>query len=315
MAPKVPRLSDLMFQGYHSGLRWETKGYKTHDANGNTVHVHRFLLHNPFSTHLAKVLFRNLEPRTKGVIGDCLSDIYNFAADNAHLCEHMEPEAFWAHAKNSWEWSADFRDDAFWAFTYKLFHARALYLDTVPRAYRPKGHPLIDALDRFRATFYNLYGLDSAIAPHFAKSVTQEDIKNVEDEIFLSRRIREAYFQYASEDSEGDGTDRSVTTVLQQQQQQECPDPVEEKYRPHTNPPAEFMEDNVGFYFDLGPRNPRYGHKDAYQEIEEALKKEKEEEIGAQQQATGLEEDIVMMGFGDEEDDGVGDIGMGGLGI
>ncbi|RYC62337.1 hypothetical protein CHU98_g3866 [Xylaria longipes] len=314
MAPRTPRLSELMFQGYHGGLRWETKGHKTHDPDGYLVHIHHNLLHHPHCTHLAKALFRNLGSRTKGVIGDCLSDIYDFAANNVHLCEHMEPKEFWAHAKNSWEWSANFNDEAFWAFTYKLFHARALYLHTVHRAYHPKGHPLIDALDRFRDAFNSLYALESNLGPTSANNISQESIKDVEDEMFLSRQICEAYFQYAGEDSEGDGTDRIVTTIVQDEDH----DPNREKYLPNTNPPAEFTEDNVGFYIDLGPRNPRYGHKDAYQEIEDALKKEKEEELRAKQQqaeATGIEEDIVMMGVGKEGGDDIGDVGMGGLGI
>lgn len=137
MRTRTPRLSELMFQGYYSGLRWETEGYKTYNIEGNIVHRHRFLLRHLHSTHVAKILYRNIGCRKKRVISDCLSDIYDFAADNVHLCSRLRPQEFWAYAKNSWQWSADFRDDAFWAFTYKLFHARALYLDTVPSVHYP----------------------------------------------------------------------------------------------------------------------------------------------------------------------------------
>ncbi|KAI0864025.1 hypothetical protein F4860DRAFT_521383 [Xylaria cubensis] len=307
MAPRTPMLTEIMFRGFHSGFRWETKGYKTHNTDGSIVHTHRRLLHHPHSTHIAKTLFRGLGSRTKSVIGECLSDIYNFAADNVHLCKYMEPKEFWAYAKNSWEWSANFRDDAFWAFTYKLFHARALYLHTVHRTYRPKGHPLIDALDHFQDAFYNLYAPKSTSTPTFTNTLT-------EDEISEGSRIFKSYFRYTWHGSEGDGTDRTVETIVQDENH----DPNGERYIPNAAPPAEFMENNVGFYFDLGPRNPRHGHKNAYQEIEDALKKAEEEDLRAkqqQQQATGIEEDIAMMDVDQREDHDMDDIGMGGLEI
>ncbi|KAI3333855.1 hypothetical protein F4824DRAFT_469906 [Ustulina deusta] len=309
----TPRLNDIMLKGYHSGLRWETKGYNRYDSDGEIVHVHRFLLHHPHSTHLAKTLFRKLETRTRGVIAECLSDIYNLASDHVHLCEHMEPQAFWAHAKNSWEWSANFKDDAFWAFTYKLFHARALYLDTVRDIYRPKGHPLVNALDRFRNCFYNRYGPEAASTPTLGQYHSPEAPGNAEEKIVIARKICHAYFQYAQVDSEGDETDRAISTVVQADKL----DPHQGKYAPKPRLTKEVAEDSLGFFIDLGPRNPRHGHKDAYQEIEEALQEAKEEDRQARMQdmeATGLEDDMMMANV-NEDQDCIGDVGMGGLGI
>ncbi|KAI0105067.1 hypothetical protein GGR51DRAFT_572107 [Nemania sp. FL0031] len=318
MTPNIPTLSLLMFRGFHSGLRWETMGYKTYDADDNVLnHSHHYLLHHRHSTHIAKVLFRNLNTKSKRVIGDCLADIYNFAADNVHLCGRMEPQKFWAHAKNSWEWSSNFRDEAFYAFTYKLFHARALYLETVPRLLRPKdNHPLIDALDRFYDRFHDRYDPESVLTSTIGGPISQEATEAVEDEIFLVRHTRRAYFKYSLATSEGDGGDRLVINIIQDLQDLEF-DPNEQKYAPRVVVPAEFTEDTVGFYIDLGPRNPRYGHKDAYQEIEEALKKAEEEDEQTKKQgaeATGLEDDLMMMDV-DRQEDNIGDVGIGGLGF
>ncbi|KAI1163990.1 hypothetical protein F5B18DRAFT_290297 [Nemania serpens] len=280
---------------------------------GNTVHRHHFLLHNRHSTHLAKILFRNIGCNRKGVISDCLSDIYNFAANNVRLCGRIRPRQFWAYAKNSWEWSASFRDDAFWEFTYKLFHARALYLDTVPRIHYPQSYPLIAALDNFRDRFYELYDPESIAASAAGTNLSLEVIEDVEDDIFLAELTLSAYFQYSQADSEGDGTDHIISTVVQYEEL----DPTEKRYLPGTKPPAELTEDNVGFYIDLGPRNPRHGHRDAYQEIEDALKKTDEEDARAKRQETEairLRDDIMMMDV-DQEDDCIGDADFGTLKI
>ncbi|KAI1112236.1 hypothetical protein F5Y14DRAFT_422552 [Nemania sp. NC0429] len=313
MSRITPQLSRLMFKGYYGGLRWETKGHNTFNIEGDIVHRHHFLLHHPHSTHLAKIMFRNIGTHQRRVISDCLSDIYNFAADNVHLCGRLEPQEFWAHAKNSWEWSAGFRDDAFWAFTYKLFHARALYLDTVPKADYPESHPLVAALDNFYNSFYELYDPDTIAAEASSTNLSSEAIEDVEDEIFLAKQTISKYFEYSQVDSEGDGTDHIVETVAPY----DGPDPRERRYRRGTKPPEELTEDNIGFYIDLGPNNPRHGHRDAYQEIEEALKQADEEEARAKRreaEALGLEDDVMMMDV-DAKEDCIGDAGIGGLAI
>ncbi|KAJ8120346.1 hypothetical protein ONZ43_g2923 [Nemania bipapillata] len=318
MPARTPALYELMFKGFNNGLRWETKGYKTYDAETNTLtHIHRFLLLHRHSRHLAKVLFRNIRTTQKGVIADFLTDIYELATKNVHLCGRMKPQEFWAYAKNSWEWSANFNDEAFWQFTYKLFHARALYLDSVALEDQPECHPLIEALDCFRDTFYDYYDPEAVLKPLVGRNLNQEAIEDVEDDMFIARNTRQMYFKYAQVDSEGDGNDQLVATIIWDDQDPEL-DPNDEKYAVNTGPPAEFLEDNTGFYIDLGPSNPRHGYKDAYREIEDALKKADEEELEAKKQeaeATGLEDDMMMMDVGQEGRDQMGDIGMGKLGI
>ncbi|KAI0553146.1 hypothetical protein F4679DRAFT_532100 [Xylaria curta] len=276
MDPRTPQLSKLMPQGFRSGLRWETEGYKTQNAKGQEVHIHRFLLHHPHSTHLAETFYRSLRSRSKTVICECLAGIFNFAADNVHQCRYMEPKEFWAYTKNSREWSASFNDDAFWAFTYKLFHARALYLHTVDRAYYPQGQPLIDALDHFRDTFYKLYAPKYLFSPIFANAFTQ-------DEMAQNRRVCESYFRYAWHGSEGDGTDHITTTVQDEAHEppqreisfsiKTLPDEMSENHENH-DPKRERPfsikmlldessddDDYEDFDVDFGSRNTRYGRR------------------------------------------------------
>ncbi|KAI1737376.1 hypothetical protein F4680DRAFT_212003 [Xylaria scruposa] len=287
MGSRTPQLSKLMPQGFGSGLRWETQGYKTQDTKGQEVHIHRFLLHHPHSTHLAETFYRSLGTRSKSVIGECLSEIYYFAADNAYLCKHMEPEEFWARAKNSREWSANFDGDAFWAFTYKLFHARALYLHTIDRAYYPKGQPLINALDHFQDTFYKFYAPKYIFSPTKTNAFTQ-------DQMSENRRVCESYFRYTWHGSEGDGTDHKIMTTVQDEDleseregsisslQAEVSDDDEDE-RSFSSLLAQILDDvddpkrarsfsskmlldessddGEDFDIDLGSRNTRYGRR------------------------------------------------------
>jgi hypothetical protein len=129
--------------------------------------MNRSLLRHPYENHLSKVVFRNLETRSRTIVSLCLSDIYNYAAERIYLCDEMEPKAFFACTKNVLAWSAKFRDDAFWALTYKLFYARALYMETVPPNKRPEyggltGGALVKALDRFHNIFNDYYS-DKAV--------------------------------------------------------------------------------------------------------------------------------------------------------
>jgi hypothetical protein len=303
-----------LLRGHRNGLRWETKGHKEIDADGNVVHVHHNIIHHPHSTHIAKVLFRAVASKSKMAVGAWLAAIYDFAADNMHLCGVMEPEAFFAYAKNSWRWSREFKDDAFWAFTYKLFHARALYLDTIDSIHF-EPNPLTDALDRFRDEFYERYDPDVVFAPRFGKPMTQEEIEDVEDDRSLVRQTRETYFKYSWADSEGDGSDKVVATIVHD----ENIDPIMAKYDAIStlqDPPS---GDMARFYYDLGPRTARYGHKDAYQEIEEALAQAEEEELAKAPETTdfGNIEDMLMDVdmVGTNEDDEMGDVGLGNLGI
>ncbi|KAI0503069.1 hypothetical protein F5B22DRAFT_662628 [Xylaria bambusicola] len=311
MAPTVPPLSALMVKDWLGGLRWETKGYKGYDDKDNRVHQHRNLLHHRHSTHIAKTLVRNLATKSRPIISRCLADIYNNASERVHLCDRMEPEQFWAYEKNSWEWSQSFNDEAFWAFTHKLFLARALYLDTVPEGHRSRRYPLPEALDLFRDRFYARYGPGVISGSIFGTHPSQGELDKVQKKIFAAQKTRDTYFQYSQVDSEGDGSDRLKSTVVQDDRI----DPNREKYYWWDEVHVEPTEDIVAYYFDLGLQNPRHGHKDAYQEIEDALKQAEEEEEREKlldKERTGLEDDLMMVDVS-KEDDCIGDMGMGGL--
>ncbi|KAI1814049.1 hypothetical protein GGS20DRAFT_550340 [Poronia punctata] len=334
MAPRYLPLQNLMFKGYVNGLRWETKGYKQHDDAGNLVHVHRDLLHHPYSSHVSKVLFRATGSRLKKVAAELLADIYNKGCEHIHLCGGMEPQDFWASAKNCWAWSSYFKDEAFWAMTYKLFHARALYLDTSPTNAAVEGNCLTSALDRFHDSFMRAYDAEAILIPLTGK-FSRGGNEVTEDEYFICqhfntecRQTREAYFGLSTPDSEGDGTDRIITTAVPDGDLSF--DPNAATYMPRSRAPAEGPEDVKGFFESLGTDNPRFDRRDAYQEIEEMFRraKEAEERERIQEMMDEKEEndkededknkedgagDVVMGDYNHE--DGVGDAGFGNLGI
>jgi len=307
------RLTDLVLKGPLNGLRWETQGYKERDENGNLVHTYRVLYQHPHGTHISRVLFCATGSRSKNANAECLADIYNHARRYIRLCKRMEPEEFWTYAKNCWAWSSKFNDDAFWAFTYKLFHARALYLDTVPDPL--EGNPLTEALDCFRDRFFEVYSAEAAIAP-FKGKFDRAYIENAEDDIYYHRIICEAYFGLSSADSEGDGTDHLRSTVVED----ETTDPNSAKYLPRPRvpdgPTILEREEVLGLFIDLGLRNARHGHRDAYQEIEEIFRKadEEEKEARSKLEKNGEGEDMMMMDVNDQDDD-IGDVGIGKLSV
>ncbi|KAI0405130.1 hypothetical protein F4802DRAFT_564509 [Xylaria palmicola] len=320
----VPPLFRFMPIGCHSGLRWETKGYKTRDLEGRITHVFRFLLHHPHSAHISEVLFRKIGSTKPEIVSELLAKIYDFAADRVHLCQHMEPCEFWARTKNTREWSSHFQDQAFWAFTYKLFHARALFLSTVPGEHHPSGHPLLYALDRFRHLFYTFYDEDCIFMPNVGRHTPQDSINNVGDETPQPRRSRDAYFQYAITSSEGDGTDSKIARAVENEDE----DPNSKRYYKGDTSLAEGF---IGFPIDHGPGSPQSGDKDAYKNIEDTMEKTEEEILETQMREaeeeaekeileaqireaalTRLEEVLAMMGI-DLEEGYVTDFDMGQL--
>ncbi|KAI0201586.1 hypothetical protein F4808DRAFT_469281 [Astrocystis sublimbata] len=283
MAPRTPKLAELMFQGFHSGLRWQTKGHATYDGNeGCIVHTHRFLLHHAHSTHLAKMIFKHLGTKKRGIVADCLADIYNYAVDHARLCDMMQPRNFWASAKNSWDWSANINDDAFCAFTYKLLHARNLYLATVPEGARPPRNALVKALDDFMLGFNICFP--------------------------RNQELKDAYMPYTEVDSEGDGTDKAFSQVVQDMDT----DPNDEKFAIIIPIPMEFTEDLEDIYVELGDDSPRFAHNPMFHDIDEALRmavEANERSRVAQMKYTGLETEMAMIDIQEDVDD----VDMGGL--
>ncbi|KAL7620941.1 hypothetical protein AAE478_008252 [Parahypoxylon ruwenzoriense] len=211
----LPFLRYLMFQGSHGGFKWVTKGRSEYDESTQTfVKQYRFLLHHPHSFHLSKVITRGLKTKDRLVISLALSDIYKFASQNIDLCRSMEPQDFFAAAKNSYEWSSGITDKAFWALTYRAFHARALFLETVltPYGEKPMEHPLVRALDLFREAFEDYYPIRAAEIADKLEKVCQENIERVQDELFLNKSLHAKYFPYelTHEDGEGDGEDKII---------------------------------------------------------------------------------------------------------
>ncbi|KAI8631114.1 hypothetical protein F5Y19DRAFT_473513 [Xylariaceae sp. FL1651] len=238
-----PYLGELMYMNYWGGLRWETKG-STKDENGTLIHSYRFLLHFPGNNHISKNLVRGLNSTKKRYISMVLADLYDYATENVHKCHAMNPQDFFALARDSHDWSSYIGEVQFWQFTYKLFQARALFLDKhetrkdAPR----RNHALVTSLDRFRDAFYAYYNRP------------------------IQEETRQRYFKFASADCEGDGTDRLVTTPVKSMED----DPNAAKYQPKEGESYDERE-VIAFYFDLGPNQPRFGHTDATQEMEGAL--------------------------------------------
>ncbi|CAJ2505479.1 Uu.00g128730.m01.CDS01 [Anthostomella pinea] len=267
-------LHDLLYLSYHGGLRWETKGYKEVDGRQNSmVHVHHYLLHP-----------------SKAEISQALAEVYEYAVENVELCEVMEPADFFAEAKACWECSQDIDNESFWRFTYKLFHARELYLTFVLDPHvEPKGHPLVQALDNFRDN--------------------QANIEQVEDIKSKNKEVEEKYFDpnLTHAHGEGDGDDKRVVTIVEN----ETDNPGMDSYIgivPARKQPEEL------FFFDLGPpRPPRYrdgyfeakAAKDAKARAEEARKNV----VVDQDAVLDDDDDDVMMDIdSDDEDDDMGGI-------
>ncbi|KAI0008326.1 hypothetical protein F4779DRAFT_456869 [Xylariaceae sp. FL0662B] len=299
MAPPVPSLSKLMYQGFHSGFQWETQGTKVHDQETQVVtHSYRSLLHHTHSFHIARIISRGLDTTRKDVASQALARLYDHATDNIDLCKEMSPEEFFAYAKDSWDWSSKFRDEAFWAFTYKAIHARAIFLATVEvrEGKKPHYRPLTHAIDRFTETFHDYYGPHY---PNLGKNPNQEDIETVLDDNFEGSRVIARYFPFdlTDEKGEGDGGDQEFVRTL----------PAEtagtvKAFNPmdidRGNAPNDEREDTnytPGFYWDFGPKfRDRYQAKRDHDDGEEDEDKDK-----GRTSTMGVDNDVVI----DDDDD------------
>jgi hypothetical protein len=153
MTKRIPSLRELIWRGFRSGLRWETKG-KTVRKAGKFLHTYRFLLHFPGAFKVARVIVVNLGSTNKIFINRVMADLYHFAVDNVTLCSDLSPLDFFSVVKDTQGWTANINNALFWRFTYRLLHSRALFLDTyVATAEAPPSTELTRALDRFRNAF------------------------------------------------------------------------------------------------------------------------------------------------------------------
>ncbi|XXH03115.1 hypothetical protein Hte_009508 [Hypoxylon texense] len=209
---KIIPLHHLFYKGFKGGLQWETRGDVQTDGKTN----YRFLLQHPHAFHLSKVLTKGLRSTQPLIVSLALSDIYEYATDNVDLCSSLEPIDFFGQAKDSFKWSKSMTKEALWAFTYKAFHARQLFLMTVLRpGEEPQENvqPLVKALDAFRDAFLEFYPVDHATVDGGSHSTLQEDIERVNDEVHLNEEIRNKYFprNLTHHTAEGDGTDKLIT--------------------------------------------------------------------------------------------------------
>ncbi|KAI1772698.1 hypothetical protein F4818DRAFT_444083 [Hypoxylon cercidicola] len=209
--PHIPPLAALFYTSSHGGMLWETRGEQSDEGKTNF----RFLLQHPHSFRISKVSTKGLKTERRIIISLALSDIYEYAAENIDSCGCLEPEEFFGRAKDCYEWSQPMTDAAFWAFTYKAFHARARFLATCRDPKKLEAtQPLAAALDAFQHAFLECYPVDHVnIAADGNYSKNQEDIESVNDEVSRNTEIREKYFPHhlTHHAAEGDGTDKLIT--------------------------------------------------------------------------------------------------------
>ncbi|KAI1478182.1 hypothetical protein K445DRAFT_10596 [Daldinia sp. EC12] len=222
MASKyVPPLSGLLTKGFHGGLTWKTRPLEVYDEE-KKVHLMkcRFLLRHPHSFHIAKVLYKGLKSKSPMLIGLALSHLYEFAAEKVELCGCLEPVEFFALVKDSYTWSSRFTDNAFWAFTYKALHARAIFIDTALDEGQkdPTTKPLARALDHFREAFLDMYPLNPTLIHEKGDKICQENIELVEDILATNKSLHAKYFPLYLTHHEGlgDGTDRLVAVKYEE---------------------------------------------------------------------------------------------------
>ncbi|KAI8959747.1 hypothetical protein F5Y11DRAFT_367872 [Daldinia sp. FL1419] len=213
----IPPLSSLVTKGLQGGLSWETQPRTVYDEEKQLyLREQRYLLHHPHSYHIAKGLFKGLKSSSPMLTSLALSHIYEFATDNVDLCSSFEPMEFFAYAKDSYVWSSRFTDQAFWAFTYKAFHARHIFLNAVldHGKKEPKESPLARALDEFRVAFSEMYPTDPALVHGKSDKICQVNIDQAADTVSLSSELHAKYFprHLTHYEEDGDGTDKILRT-------------------------------------------------------------------------------------------------------
>ncbi|GAP86780.1 hypothetical protein SAMD00023353_2101010 [Rosellinia necatrix] len=166
----------------------------------------------------------------------------------------MHPQEFFAYITTFHEWSRNIDNEAFWRFTYRLFHARAIFLAKYdPARGSSQCNPLATALDGFRNAFLARYPPKS----NFFQVHEADRIEMADPVSEYNEMKRRQYFRYSDADCEGDQTDRLVRLVIRNPGD----DPHADAYSRDKPIPAE-MENMAGWYFDLGPGHPRFGHTD-----------------------------------------------------
>ncbi|KAI0150819.1 hypothetical protein GGR57DRAFT_514078 [Xylariaceae sp. FL1272] len=259
MPHAIRRLHNVMIRGLHGGLRWETKGTRTVDESGQVVHVYYDLLHNPYSNHLGRVITRQLGTSTKTLVAEALADLFELAASYVRLCQYTDPKEFFKFVKDSFAWSSKISDDAFWGLTQRLFHARALFKDTIPDAPISRGTKLTIALDNFLTQFNQFYVHDD-IKPELGQTGWGKTFRDRELE--RKKACAMKYSELSYSDSEGDGSDlKKCSPII------DGKDLVLDLYRPRKKHEAQEPE-NKNYWAELGGKNPRLAKVDLFSELE-----------------------------------------------
>ncbi|KAI0384320.1 hypothetical protein F5Y04DRAFT_277691 [Hypomontagnella monticulosa] len=212
----IPRLTNLMYDDFYSGLKWTTHQEQCFDHQTEcSVKKNRLLLRNPHESHIAKATFRGLGTKKTAIVDFAFADVYDFATEHVDLCASLEPVDFFARAKDSFAWSRDFKDQAFWAFTYKAFHARNLFLDHYIHLDSSSrvGMALAQALDNFRKAFDAKYPIDAAPSQLEKGGKTgQENVKGANSGPYTNEQLQKIYFPYnlTNANGQGDGTDKLI---------------------------------------------------------------------------------------------------------
>ncbi|KAI1463650.1 uncharacterized protein F4812DRAFT_468547 [Daldinia caldariorum] len=224
----VPGLWVLLTKGFNGGLTWKTLPIEVYDEakKVSSMQCH-FLLRHPHSFHLAKFFLKGLKSKNPTLICLALSHVYEFAAEKVEFCASMEPVEFFAHVKNSYAWSSHLTDNAFWAFTYKAFHARQIFLNTALKKGEgdPTKKPFALSLDRFREAFLDAYPLDPTLIHGKDDKICQENIELVEDILSTNKALHAKYFppHLTHFEGQGDGTDK----LLPVKKSEDCDEPSE----------------------------------------------------------------------------------------
>ncbi|KAI1761825.1 hypothetical protein GGR53DRAFT_504251 [Hypoxylon sp. FL1150] len=262
--PYVPPLHAHFYTAPHSGMLWETRGDETQHGKRN----YRLLLQHPHSFHISKAITKGLKTERHLVVSLAMSHIYEYATDNVGKCGVLEPEEFFGKAKDSYDWAKRMTNAAFWAFTYKAFHARALFLaSTTDPEKRKAKQPLVIALDEFREAFFECYTIDYTEIDEEEVLTRQEDIERVEEEVYINKSVRAKYFppELTSPASEGDGTDKLFTKF--------------KRLRPnYPEPPPNMDEldlskvpDHELFYYDTHCKSK---HRDTFRDVPSESKRD-----------------------------------------
>ncbi|OTB07453.1 hypothetical protein M426DRAFT_8822 [Hypoxylon sp. CI-4A] len=260
-AKNIPLLHTLFFEGFHGGMKWKTLPYEQIDEETQkTVICRRFLLHHPHSFQIAKTLVKGLNTREPHIISYALSLLYEFAASNVEYCLEYTPIEFFEKVKDSFAWSRWFKNEVFWAFTYKAFHARAIFLHTAPLMNRKgdqsRGQPLSRAIDEFKSKFMSHYQTDHAQVLDKSYKPTQENIEYVEDEVIFNRQLHAKYFpeERTHATGQGDGTDKLTST------------PKRDDWQPSSHQDLDSIDmsqipDDQLFFFDTKPDRNAFKEK------------------------------------------------------